>query len=202
MHLKKTPNTKGRIRLSIVDTYYDKEKKTSRQKTIESLGWLDELEKQYEDPIAHFSKRVEQLREEKKNKQAPINFTFYDSDRLCPGDNLRKNFGYAALSKIYHELKIDTFLINRQRHSKEKYDANTIMKMLVYSRLLSPMSKKASFDNREMFFEKTNYSLDDVYRRLGFLNNHKENLQVWLNDKIKLRQRYQPDLLRCDELLL
>lgn len=185
MHLKKTPNTKGRIRLSIVDTYYDKEKKTSRQKTIESLGWLDELEKQYEDPIAHFSKRVEQLREEKKNKQAPINFTFYDSDRLCPGDNLRKNFGYAALSKIYHELKIDTFLINRQRHSKEKYDANTIMKMLVYSRLLSPMSKKASFDNREMFFEKTNYSLDDVYRCLGFLNNHKENLQVWLNDKIK-----------------
>jgi transposase len=185
MHLKKTPNTKGRIRLSIVDTYYDKEKKTSRQKTIESLGWLDELEKQYGDPIAHFSKRVEQLREEKKNKQAPINFTFYDSDRLCPGDNLRKNFGYAALSKIYHELKIDTFLINRQRHSKEKYDANTIMKMLVYSRLLSPMSKKASFDNREMFFEKTNYSLDDVYRCLGFLNNHKENLQVWLNDKIK-----------------
>lgn len=38
MHLKKTPNSKGRIRLSIVDTYYDKQKKTSRQKTIESLS--------------------------------------------------------------------------------------------------------------------------------------------------------------------
>ena len=42
-----------------------------------------------------------------------------------------KNFGYAALSRIYHELGIHTFLTNRQRHSKEQYDANAIMKMLV-----------------------------------------------------------------------
>ena len=46
MYLKKTPNPSGRIRLSIVDTYYDKVKKCSRQKTVESIGWLDELENQ------------------------------------------------------------------------------------------------------------------------------------------------------------
>lgn len=109
MYLKKTPNTHGRIRLSIVDNYYDRVKKCSRQKTIESIGFLDELQKIYEDPIAHFQKRVDQLNEEKRAKQAPINFTFYDSDRLCVGDSLRKNFGYAALSKIYHELEIDKF---------------------------------------------------------------------------------------------
>lgn len=198
MYLKKTPNLKGRIRLSIVDTYYDKKKKCSRQKTIESLGWLDELEKQYDDPIAHFTKRVEQLKEEKNAKQAPISFTFYDSDRLCPNDDLRKNFGYAALSKIYHELGIHTFLINRQRHSKEAFDANTIMKMLVYSRLLAPASKKASFENRDMFFEKTNYSLDDVYRCLTFLDKHKENLQVWLNERIKKNYGRDTNLIYYD----
>ena len=57
--------------------------------------------------------------------------------------------------------------------------------MLVYSRILAPASKKSSFDHREMFFEKTNYSLDDVYRCLSFLNKHKETIQVWMNDKIK-----------------
>lgn len=198
MHLKKTPTPNGRIRLSITDSYYDKQKKCSRQKTIESLGFLDELEKQYDDPIAYFSKRVEQLRAEKKASQAPVNFTFYDSDRLCPGDNLRKNFGYAALSKIYHELDIHTFLINRQRHSNEKYDANTIMKMLVYSRLLVPASKKASFENRDMFFEKTNYSLDDVYRCLSLLNKHKEKLQLWLNEKIKSNYGRDTSLIYYD----
>ena len=198
MYLKKTPNAQGRIRLSIVDNYYDKQKKCSRQKTIESIGFLDELEKIYEDPISHFQKRVELLNQQKKEKQAPINFTFYDSDRLCIGDNLRKNFGYAAFSKIYHELKLDTFFNNRQRHTKESYDANTIMKMLVYSRLLSPASKKASYDNRDQFFEKNDYSLDDVYRCLTFLNKHKENLQVWMNNKIKEQYGRDTSLIYYD----
>ena len=185
MYLKKTPNPSGRIRLSIVDNYYDKKRKCSRQKTIESLGFLDELEKEYDDPISYFSKRVELLNQQKKEKQAPINFTFYDSDRLCVGDNLRKNFGYTALSKIYHELEINKFFNKKQRNSQEEYDANTIMKMLVFLRMLYPASKKASFDNRELLFEKTNYSLDDVYRCLTLFDKYKEDLQVWLNDKIK-----------------
>jgi transposase len=185
MFLKKTPNSKGRINLAIVDGYYDKVTKKTKHKVVESLGYLDELEKQYSDPIAYFTQRAKQLTKEKNEKNTPINFTFYDSDRLCPGDTFRKNFGYAALSKIYHELGINTFLINRQRHSREEYDANTIMKMLVYSRLLTPASKKSSFDNREMFFEKTEYSLDDVYRCLSLLHKHKENLQIWMNNKIK-----------------
>lgn len=198
MYLKKTPNSHGRIRLSIVDTYYDKVKKCSRQKTVESIGWLDELEKQYEDPIAHFTKRVAQLNEEKKKKQAPIHFTFYDSDRLRIDDDLRKNFGYAALSRIYHELGIHTFLTNRQRHSKEQYDANAIMKMLVYSRLLFPASKKSSYDGRERFFERSDYSLDDVYRCLSFLDKHRENLQIWMNDRIKKNYGRDTSLIYYD----
>ena len=198
MYLKQTKTRNGRIYLSITDGYYDKVKKTSRSVTVESIGYLDELEKIYDDPIAHFQKKVEQLKEEKKAHKAPIHFTFYDTDRLCTGDNLRKNFGYAALSKIYHELEIDKFFINRQRHSKEEYDANTIMKMLVYSRILAPASKKASYDNREWFFEKTNYSLDDVYRCLGFFNKHKENLQVWMNDRIKEKYGRDTSLIYYD----
>ena len=198
MYLKQTKTRNGRIYLSITDGYYDKAKKTSRSVTVESIGYLDELVKIYDDPIAHFQKKVEQLKEEKKARKAPINFTFYDTDRLCVGDDLRKNFGYAALSKIYHELEIDKFLINRQRHSKEEYDANTIMKMLVYSRILAPASKKASYDNREWFFEKTDYSLDDVYRCLGFFNKHKENLQVWMNDRIKEKYGRDTSLIYYD----
>ena len=185
MFLKKTPTSTGRIRLSIVDGYYDKNTKKTKHKVIESLGFLDDLEKQYDDPIDYFTKRAALLNKEKQEQKAPINFTFYDSDRLCVGDDFRKNFGYLVLSKIYHELGINTFLINRQRHTKEIYDANTIMKMLVYSRLIAPASKKSSFDNRDMFFEKTDYSIDDVYRCLSFLNKHKNNLQIWLNNKIK-----------------
>lgn len=185
MYLKKTPSANGRVRLSIVDSYYDKDKKCSRQITVESLGFLDELEKEYDDPISFFSNRVEQLKEEKKNKKTPMTFVFHDTDKIEQDAILRKNFGYTALSKIYHELGIHTFLTNRQRHTKDDFDADTIMKLLVYSRLLNPASKKKTFENRNWFFEKDDYSLDDVYRCLNFFNKHKENLQFWINDKIK-----------------
>ena len=45
MFLKKTPNSKGRFNLAIVDGYYDKTTKKTKHKVIESLGYLDELEK-------------------------------------------------------------------------------------------------------------------------------------------------------------
>ena len=70
--------------------------------------------------------------------------------------------------------------------------------MLVYSRILAPASKKSSFDHREMFFEKTNYSLDDVYRCLSFLNKHKETLQIWMNDKIKTNYGRDTSLIYYD----
>ena len=59
------------------------------------------------------------------------------------------------------------------------------MKLLVFSRLLDPGSKKKAFDNRDTFFEKTNYTLDDVYRALSFFNEKSNELQLWINDRIK-----------------
>jgi transposase len=59
------------------------------------------------------------------------------------------------------------------------------MKLLVNSRLLEPGSKKQAFENRNNFFDKTNYSLDDVYRSLSFFNEKGNELQLWINDKIK-----------------
>ena len=47
-------NNRGRKYLSIVRGYWDPETKKVRHKSVMSLGYLDELEKQYADPIAHF----------------------------------------------------------------------------------------------------------------------------------------------------
>ncbi|MDD4835431.1 MAG: hypothetical protein PHC44_12050 [Lutispora sp.] len=118
-------------------------------------------------------------------ENANLNFCIPKNTMIASDTTNRKNFGYAALSKIYHELGIHTFLTNRQRHTKEAYDADTIMKMLVFSRLLAPASKKKSYEDRMRFFEKDNYSLDDVYRSLTFFNKRKAALQLWINDKIK-----------------
>jgi len=185
MYLKKNKTRNGKIYLAIVDSYYDKSRGYSRTKTIESIGYLDELEKQYDDPILFFSKRAEVLNSQKKEMRAPVIMEFKFSDTLQPDITYTKNYGYFVLSSIYHELSIDKFLINRQRHSKEEFNANSIMKILLFSRLLYPASKKKSYEERSCFFEREDYSLDDVYRCLSFLCKVKDSLQLWINDKIK-----------------
>jgi len=198
MYLKKTPQKSGKIYLSIVDGFYDKQKGHSRQVTIEKIGYLDELEKHYDDPIALFTKRVEQLKKEKAEKLAPISLEFSPNEKIGLNINYRKNFGYSILSKIYHALEIDKFLINRQRHAKMDFSSNNIMKLLVFSRLLNPASKKKTFEERDMFFENDKYSLDDIYRCLSFFNKHSNALQVWINDQIKQKVGRDSSLVYYD----
>lgn len=185
MYLKKTTQKNGRIYLSIVDGYYDKQKGHSRTVTIEKIGYLDDLEKQYDDPIAFFTDKVQKMKKEKAELKAPISIEFSHEDKLEPNLAYRKNFGYSALSRIYHELEIDKFLINKQRSLKTDFNTNNIMKLLVFSRLLEPGSKKKTFEGRVRYFENTDFSLDDIYRCLSFFDKHSHALQVWINDKIK-----------------
>lgn len=186
MYLQKNTNPRNnRVYLQIVHKYRDKETKRIRSKTIKSLGYLDELEKEYDDPIAYFSEMAQKLDAERKSEVSDYTISFSKAEKLPVGTNLVKNFGYAAASLIYHQLEIHSFLKNRQRHTKEEFDANVIMQLLVYCRLLFPGSKRAAFENRNKFFEKTNYSQDDIYRCLTFLNKHREALQIWMNQKIK-----------------
>ena len=199
MYLRKAANKKtGRTYLSIVHNYRDKNTKSTRAEIIKSLGYLDELEKEYDDPIGFFSSEAKRLDEQRLAENASLTFTIAKNE-LIPIDSVnRKNFGCAALSKIYHELQIDTFLKNRQRHSKEEYDANAIMKLLVYSRLLYPASKKKTFENRDTFFEKFDFSLDDIYRCLSLFNKHSDALQLWLHDNIKKQYNRNTDLVYYD----
>ena len=138
---KNYSNKTGRTYLQIVHSYRDKEGKTKR-KVIQSLGYLDELEKEYEDPIAHFKEVASKMEAERLEKKQII--VSFDADRKIDRKNEnRKNFGHVVFSKIYHELELDRFFSNKQRHEKFKFNSNSIMKVLLYGRLLYPVSSEA-----------------------------------------------------------
>lgn len=199
MYLRKATNKKtGRTYLSIVHNYRDKTTKTTRSVIIKSLGYLDELEKEYDDPIGFFTNEAKRLEKQRLAENASLTFTIAKNELILSNSVNRKNFGYAALSKIYHELEIDAFLKNRQRHSKEEYDANAIMKLLVYSRLLYPASKKKTYEDRDTFFEKFDFALEDIYRCLSFLNKHSDALQLWIHERIKNRYNRNTNLVYYD----
>ena len=98
---KNYSNKTGRTYLQIVHSYRDKLGKTKR-KVIQSLGYLDELEKTYDDPLTHFTQVAKQMESERiQNKQ--INITLDADSKVDRNSENRKNYGHIVFSKIYHK---------------------------------------------------------------------------------------------------
>jgi transposase len=183
MHLK-VGKSNGRDYLSIVHGYRDHEGK-SRTKTIRSLGYLDALKEKHKDPIKHFRSVVEEMNKKDTLENIPLVMTIDREKRLDAGCPRRRNLGYAALSRIYHELDLGIFFGNHARKLKVDYNINSIAKLLVFSRILAPASKKKTFTDKGMYFDRMDFSLDDVYRSLSFLNGWTDALQRHLHGRIK-----------------
>ena len=193
MYLKKSTNKKnGRTYLSIASGYRDKSTGKPKTVLIKSLGYLDVLQKEFEDPIAHFTEVVNQMNIEEQNEKLPLTIKINTSEQLNENENNRKNFGYVALSKVYHELEIDKFLINKfKARNFSEYKINNIMKLLVFARCLFPDSKKSTFENKDIFFENTNFSLKEIYNALTYIEPYKESLQSYIYDHIQ--EQYKPN---------
>ena len=183
LNLKQSPRKNDRVYLSIEKSYRDKTTGKPKAKTVQSLGYLDILEKQYDDPIAHFKELARKMTEEENTKKK-LTLTFNMDEQLDQGADDRKNFGYAAILKIYHELGLHRFLNNRARNEDFKYNTNSIMMLLVISRLLSPGSKKKAFEEKIRYFERFNFSLADVYRALSHYAKIAKELQRFLHEQI------------------
>ena len=188
MYVSKIMNKKtGRVFIQIVESYRDVDKMT-RHRVIQPLGYVDELEKKYDDPIAFFKLQAKEMTRQKQEEQAALNISISPATRLQKNDELtdsnRKNLGYAALSSIYHQLEIDYFLNNRRRYTKASYNHNAIFKLLVYDRILFPSSKRGAWFHKQRFFEQMDFSLDDVYRSLDFFLTHRDQLLMAMHKKI------------------
>lgn len=186
MFLKKDKRPNGRIFLSIVQGFRDPSTGKVKHKVVKSLGYLDELEKEFKDPIAHFKEVAKEMTKESKEATRPLTFTFPANDTIDTSFALRKNLGFAVLSFFYHQLKIDDFFINRQRNLNIKYSLNLIFQMLVYSRVLFPCSKKQSFEKMDFFFLNFDFDLPDVYRALDYFNFYKDDLLLHIHEMVRM----------------
>ena len=180
MFLKISPTRSGKTFLSFVQGYRDESGKV-KQKTIENIGWLDDLKKQYDDPILHFKEIAKQRNKENINELLIKNLKTKTIDE----NSCTKNLGYVILKRIYEELNITGFLKQKQKNLKIDFSLNDIFELLVYSRILYPDSKLSTYNNKDIFFEKFDFSLQDIYRSLDYFSTYKNDLLIslWNNTK-------------------
>lgn len=184
MYVKINKTSSGRRKLDYYRSYRDENGK-SRQKFVERIGFIDELEKKFDDPIAHF--RAEALRLTKLQKEKggiPDSISLNKEAVVKVGNRSRFNVGYSALQKVYHNLDLDKFFLQLQRKSSVEYSLNDIFKVLVYSRILKPASKLSTFKDKDRYFEDFDFSIKDMYRSLDTFNKTKDSLQKHLHKVI------------------
>ena len=190
MYLKACPSHNGKIYLSFVQGYRDEYGKV-KQKTIQKLGYLDDLKKEFDDPIAHFKEEAKKM-----SNNLLSEYTIKDlQTQKIENNNKPKNLGYCILKKVYKELGIKELLDNYQKKLKIDYNLNDILSLLIFMRIISPSSKKKAYEEKETLFENYNFSLDDIYRSLTNINPLKEDIEkiIWNNTKNK----YNRDTSNC-----
>ena len=65
-----------------------------------------------------------------------------------------------------------------------EYNLNSIFSLLIFNRFLFPSSKRNAYETKERFFDNFNFSLDDVYRALGYFNRYSQELQKHLHARV------------------
>ena len=170
----------GKQYLSFVHGYRDENGKV-KQKTIKKLGYLEDLKKDYDNPIEYFKNLAKE-----KNSEQIKEYTIKNINTKTIDDNSNsKNLGYVILKKIYNELNISNVLNKKQSTLDIKYSLNEIMKLLVFSRILYPASKNETYNNKDSFFDIFDFSLKDLYRSLDHFNTLKDDIikSIWDSTK-------------------
>ena len=153
----------------------------SSTKTVERLGSIEELKARFgeDDPVGAARAYMKELSAAEKKSREEIMVKFKPSALIPKGEQRSYNGGYLFLQKIYYELGLD-YICKKiaKKHKLVKYDLNSILSMLVYTRILYPGSKRSSLEDAKKFFEQPECTLEQVYRALSLLATEFNEIQA------------------------
>jgi transposase len=198
MYLKQSRRKDGRTYLVLAKSWHDPKSGISKTITVKSLGFLNELEKEYDDPVAFYKAEAKRLTIAEKEDNQPILLKIDKNAVLTVDNDNRRNLGFVVLSRIFHDLHLDDFFLTKQRYANFDFNALSIAKLLIYGRLLLPASKQATWLRRTFFFEKFQFSLENVYRFLSFLSRFTEELPLYLHQQVQQRYGRNTEMVYYD----
>ena len=175
--------------LYVVKSIYHNKKRTN--KVIEKLGTYEHLKNVLnEDPIEWAKKYVEELN--KKEKEGTEDILVKYSPTKIIEKNLQTTFnvGYLFLEKIYYDLGLNDICNRISNKYKFNYDLDNILSRLVYSRIIYPSSKLATFELSKKYIEQPNFELHDIYRALEVIAKETDFIQAELyKNSLKISKR-------------
>jgi hypothetical protein len=181
--------SKNAASLYVTKSFYDSGVRTS--KIIEKLGTEAELREKLggRDPYEWAQEYVDGLTREEKEKRAeqPDILIKYSQTKLIRKDERRLfNCGYLFLQRIYHAAGLDKICGRIADRHKFRFDLDSILSRLAYSRVIYPSSKLATMELSKKFIEQPNFELHHIYRALEAIAAESDFIQAQLYKKTVL----------------
>lgn len=185
MYLRKSKKPNGRTYLTIVQGYRDAGGK-NKARTVRSLGYVDALEAEFDDPVAHFEEECRRMTEEAARAQATVTVEFSAARKIDKRSEGRVELGAAVPSAYLHrDLGVWSFFERKRTSRGFSYDPCRILELLVWDRIAHPSSKRAAWEARGRFPRKCGFTADDVYRCLTYLDENADALVSSMNASLE-----------------
>ena len=161
----------------ITDTKTKDGKRTT--KVFKKLGNEQEILKisNGESPLEWAKKQVDIVNKQIEEKTLKITAEFSQSNLIEENKQLSFNCGYLFLQDIYYSLGLDKICNVISDKYRIKYNLNSILSNLIYTRIIEPSSKLSAFETAKTFLEQPDFELQNIYRALGIIANETENIE-------------------------
>ena len=174
----KVNKSKNSINYYIITDTKTKDGKRST-KVFKKLGNEQEILKisNGESPLEWAKKQVDIVNKQIEEKTLKITAEFSQSNLIKENKQLSFNCGYLFLQDIYYSLGLDKICNVISDKYRIKYNLNSILSNLIYTRIIEPSSKLSAFETAKTFLEQPDFELQNIYRALGIIANETENIE-------------------------
>lgn len=171
--------SKNAIQFYVIKSFRNSNGKNT-SKIIEKLGNLEEVTKKAngQDPVQWAKEYINTLNEKEKNESLDIIAKFSPSTQIPKDVQNSYNGGYLFLQDIYYSLGLDKICNDISAKYRIKYDLNSVLANLIYTRIIEPSSKLSAFETAKSFLEQPNFELQNIYRALEIISKETENIEA------------------------
>ena len=129
-------------------------------------------------PLEWAKKEVAKLKKAYEEKTLKVIAEFSQVDLIEKDVQTSFNGGYLFLQNIYYSLGLDKICNNISSKYRIRYDLNSILSNLIYTRIIEPSSKLSAFETAKTFLEQPNFELQNIYRALEVISNETEFIEA------------------------
>lgn len=178
--MKLTISKSKNATLYYVQKSYRTDSGKSSTRTVERLGTIEEVKARFgeENTMDAVKEYIKGLTLADKEQRRDVVVKLSQNKMIKQNEQNSHNGGYLFLQKVYYELGLDKICNKIEKRHKNEYGLNSILSMLLYTRILYPGSKLSSLEDAKNFIEQPKVDIHQVYRALSLLSKESDGIQA------------------------